>query len=281
MTHRHDAPPLTDDDIPSGIWTLTPEVHEAMRLGMAERALRSQDPRQATVELEELLDHQPDHPIALRWLAAAETSAGEVLTARLAWESLVHSSSSSATVDPGAWVQLAHARLACVELNGAHEAVSEALDQAPWLAEAWYLKAMILEYLGHPADESEALYLRAHTLHPLACPLPLILDDPHALVRRALQATPDPERTLWNQLTVRIDDVPDAETLLDAVPPRSPRSLCLLDAFDDEGSPTLLRVFMSNLRHFPTPEMAQSALTEALIAEVQEWLRGAGPNPPP
>lgn len=262
-----DAP---EDEIGVGGWQLSPAARLALRRASIDQALRTQDFDRASVELEELLEDQPDDRETLRLLAAVETERRDALTARAAWESVVELDPS----DASAWLQLGFARFEVAALEEALHAARTASDLDPTLGEAWYLQALVGERSEAP-DGVDGLYVRAFSLHPNACPLPLSLPDPRQMVRMALQDCEPAARTFWKEVPLRLRSYPDLARLTASVPPLSPRILAAYDGDPGQQAvPDALDVFVGNLRHHDTVEHAIQALSDAMEAEAWAWTGG-------
>ncbi len=260
---------MSDDEIPGGAWALTPDTRQTLRRASIDEALRVHDLDRAAIELEELLDEVPDEPDALRLLAAVETERHDVLTARQVWESVVR----QAAHDPTALVQLAQARFECADLDGAAEAALAATRVDPLQAEAWYMLALVGERTGVDAEQVHRHHVRAFALHPTACPLPIVVDEPRRLVRRALRQCSDAVRAFWRQVPLTIQPFPDPIELQTAVPPLSPRIVAAYAGSPDEDDvPEALRVYPGNLRHFESVDHAEAALVDALESEAWSWI---------
>lgn len=261
------SPEGADDVVGAGGWMLSDAARIALRRASIEQALRALDLDRASVELEEILDDHPDDRESLRLLAAVETERRDALTARAAWESVVDLEPDDAT----AWLQLGFARFEVADLEGALEAARTATSLDPRLGEGWYLQALVREREPEPGDVTE-LYVRAFALHPNACPLPVPVPDPRALVRAALRDCEKSVRTFWRDVPLRLRSFPDRERLQSSVPPQSPRILAAYDGDPDDGDkPVALDVYVGNLRHHDSLEHATQALTDAMEAEAWAW----------
>jgi len=269
-----EATPPPDDEIGVGGWQLSEGARMALRRASIDQALRGLDLDRASVELEEILEDNPSDLSALRLLAAVETERRDTLTARAAWESVVDLDPD----DASAWLQVGFARFEAADLEGALEAAGMAATLSPSLGEAWYLQALVRERQDQPGDV-EALYVKAFSLHPSACPLPLPIPDPREIVRTALRECDPSVRAFWHDVPIRLHSFPAPERLLASVPPLSPRILAAYEGEPgDNEAPAGLDVFVGNLRHHDAIEQATQALADAIEAEAWAWA-GNGPRP--
>lgn len=265
-----------DDDLPAGIWSIDPDTRGALRLERAHRFFRGDDWVEAIIELEELLDEEPDHVEALFLLGEASLECGESALARHAYERVVALTGGDATSLLG----LAISRFDTCDLIGAVEAARASIRSDPSRAEAhWYL-GLALERLPQGTTEAMTALTAAHQLDPGRFPTRLRIDDRTwmALISEAMDALPPALQALWQDIPIRIEDWPALDELRAQEPPIPPTVACLYlgtppaDEDPFEVRPEALRLFRRNLeRAADLPEVVER-IGSALQSEGMDWL---------
>lgn len=258
------------DDVVGSAWSLDVGARTELRMSLARRALRDRDLLGATLELEELLDDEPDRVDALALLAATCLAQHDVLTARHALRSLHERTGGTAA----SWLQLAQAEMECWDFVSAEAAAHEALARNDQLSEAWHLRGLLAERRD-AFGEADELLMRAWELNPLAHPLPLRLSSSEweDLVDAVLDTLSENGDDFWDDVPLQLEAFPERpppSSLLGV----SPRELILGDSEPKDADlprPTTLRVFWGNLAHCGSVEETLRDLREALEREAVDW----------
>lgn len=257
------------DDVVGSVWSLVPSARSALHLELARRALRSRDLLGATIELEELLDDEPDRADALGLLAVTCIAQQDWPTARHALRTLHTLTEGTAST----WAQLAQAELECWDFPAAEDAAHKALQRHAENGDAWHVLGWLAERQG-ALSEADEHHLRAWQLSPLAWPLPfrLELHEWEELVHTAMDGLDDEQMGLWSEVPLRLEPFP--EQVPGPRPSRaSPRDLIRYDGDPDQDEhPSGLRVFWGNLAHTGTVEALLDQLLRAIARATHDWL---------
>lgn len=264
-----------DDELPSGVWSLDPDTRTALRLDRVRRLMREADFVDAILEVEELLDEEPDNAEGLFLLGEALLELGE---APIALEAYQHHVSVTGG-DARSLLGLAICRYETCDLPGAVEAAREAIRLDPGQAEAHYALGLALERLPNGRSEAVQAFAAARQLEPQAYPLPMELElkDWQHAIGEAVLRLPLPLQTFWDGVPIRLEDWPDLEELQRTDPPIPPGVAGLYEGVPPEGGdpnerPQAFRLFRRNLERAPHMEALIDQLTMALQAEALDWL---------
>ncbi len=262
--------------MPDPTWQLVPEALLPLRRAHASRALRRDQVHLALLEADEILETSPDDPDALRIAAEAALRMGDAAVARLALEHFQRFHVPEAA-------DLARLARACFELAAFDDAmrhVERALDLDPGLADAWAIRARLLERAGQRGAAAVAWH-QAHVLAPVEHPLPpnptgSDWEDALAVGFRGL---PGPIRGFYVGVRLRWEDWPADEDLLSRDPPLSPSVEALhvgeppVDGDPWVERPEAVRLFRGNL--LPgcrdLDDLA-ARIGQALLREAAAWL---------
>lgn len=272
-----------DDEVQVG-WKIDPDVRAALRLDRARTAIEQGEFDAAVMELEELLDEDPQHAEALFLLGEAALEIGDVQTATLAFQSHLQVEEKPTAA---AWSGLALARFDTCDVEGAAAAAREALVLEPDHAEAWFTLGCALERTPGQGTEALRALATAQRLDPESFPFPLRVaeSDWQGLVRKAATLLPRALREFWSEVPVSLQDWPDLAELAASEPPITPTVTGLYkgtppgeeDAWDVR--PEALRLYTKNLERSPSREAVVEAIARTLDHEAREWL-GLGPDDP-
>jgi len=270
-----------DDEVQIG-WRIDPEVRAAMRLDRARTALDRGEFDIAIMELEELLDEDPDHAEALGLLGDAQIEVGDF---EVAAQALEHYLEVAPGPDARALSGLAAARLNLCEVAGALSAAREAVRLAPDLAEAHYHLGLALELVadqeeGRGQADAVTAFAAAHQLDPLAYPFPLSVasGEWQDLVQRALTLLPQTLQVFWTDLPILLLDHPDIDELRETDPPITPTVTGLFQGTPPEDEdpwqvrPTALRLYLRNLLRSPSRDLLVEAIAHTMEHEARDWL---------
>lgn len=156
-------------------WGFDAETLASLRLQRARAAVAAGDPGTALVEVEELLDTQPDEVAALDIAGHAALALGDAATAAVALDGLVRRRPERAD----AWALLARARLESADIPGALQAADRALELPPAddlsTARACFVRGLVRSRRGRPGAQADLD--RAAALAPRDYPVPQELDD--------------------------------------------------------------------------------------------------------
>lgn len=269
-----------DDEAVVG-WQIAPEIRTAMRLDRARTAIGSGDFPTGVMELEELLDEDPDNPDGLFLLGEALIELADFEGALQAYQ---HRTEVGVT-DARTLVGLAIARFNTCDLAGAISAAREAIRLAPEAAEAHYYLALALERIPERSSEAVASFAAAHQLEPLAFPYPLQVDGEEwqELIKAAMARLPHTLQDFWTGIPILMLDLPDLEELRAADPPITPTVTGLYDGVPPaDGDPWMvrphaLRLYAANLLRSPTLTDLVDAISRTLEHEARDWI-GVGPE---
>lgn len=282
-----------DDELHGAVWSLDPETRAALRLDRVRRLMRDQDYVEAIVEVEELLDEEPDNVDGLFLLGEALLEVGE---ASIALEAYAHHVALTGG-DARSLLGLAITRYDTCDLAGAVEAAREAARLDPSVAEAhWYL-GLALERLTHeanpdagPGAEAITAFSAARSLDPRSYPFPLTLDQEawDDALAEALEALHPTLQAFWHGVDMRFEEWPDLAELRRHDPPVPPSVALMYEGEhpderepedgDDEPvdpwqhRPTALRLFRRNLARSQDLEELIEAVASGLESEALDWL---------
>ncbi len=266
-----------DDEVLTG-WRIDPDVRAAMRLDRARMARDRGAVDHAVMELEELLDEDPEHVEALFLLGETQLDDADFGGAALAYAHCVDVSEQPAAE---ALSGLAVARLNLCDLPGAIDAARRALVSAPDLAEAHYTLGLALEWSDAHKAEAVQAFATARALAPEQYPYPLRVKKPEweGLIRKALLLLPEALQDFWADVPVLLLPRPDLDELRASEPPITPTVTGLYQGIppdDDvdpwEVRPEAIRLFIDNLVRSPTrPELIE-AIARTFDHEARDWL---------
>lgn len=265
-----------DDELPTGVWSLDPETRTALRLDRVRRMLRDEDYVEAVVEVEELLDEEPDNPEGLFLLGESLLELREPSIALLAYERFVELTGG----DADSLLGLAISRYEVCDLAGAAVAAREAVRLDPSRAEAhWYL-GLALERLPGRRTEALQAFAAARELDPTEFPFPLRLSDSEwrGAIGMAVGRLHPRLQSFWDGIPVRLEPWPDLAELRRADPPITPAvSGLYLGEPPTEGDPWIerpkaMRLFRHNLERARDPHELLDQITQALQDEALDWL---------
>jgi predicted Zn-dependent protease with MMP-like domain len=265
-------------DKQAGQWSLDTRK---LRVERIQQALDRNDPVDAMIEAEELLDQSPRDAEGLFLLGEALLEGGDSETALLAFE-------QACSVDnphPDAIIGLAAARFETCNLVAALESAREAVRQHPDSAEAHFTLALALERLHgetRPEARSESMraFVAANRLDAVSYPFPLVrtAQQWEEAVEEALTRIPVALRSFWADVPITLEDAPAIAELRDLDPPVSPMVLGLYEGNLDEGAspwdhrPERLRLFRANLAHAADVHALIDRIAVTLEQEALAWL---------
>lgn len=264
------------DDATTGPWIFDQDTLHQLRLQKAHQALAAQDPHQALVEAEELLEDNPANLEALTIVGRAALDMGDACLAELAFGQLVDADAHVLEARIG----LVAARFQVVDFEGCMEVARELTVAAPERPEGWYYVGLCHERMGDKVGAREA-FERAHALSPEDYPLPAKVGARTwtAALRGALSQLPGPIRAFYGAVPFKWQDLPEVERLRALEPPLPPFLAVLLEGSPpDEGDPWLQRpeaaiLYRLNLGWPPgDPDELTSRLRRALLVEAVTWL---------
>ncbi len=263
------------DEVPASRWKLDPASHTALQLERVRHALFDGAFEAAMVELEELLDAEPDHVDALRLLASCAVTLDDAFTAAEAWRKLARLDPS-----PSVRTQLALSELRSARFEVAEREARTSLELNGDQPEAWWILGRARELRGQPR-EAEAAFLRAWLDCPGLCPLPRRAPPGGwaAVIESALAVVAPSVRELWRSVPIRLEPAPTAERLSASVPPLPYDVLALADGDPiEQERPDALVVFTINLAHAGPAVEAAAALADALEDAAQPWAAVVEPD---
>lgn len=264
-----------DDDVTTG-WQIDPEIRVAMRLERARSAFDARDFAEAVIEVEELLDEQPDHADALMLLGEAMLEAGDAEGAVQAFGRRMEVGPVTPTVLTG----LAIARFDVCDLHGAAEAAREAIRLSPEDAEAHYYLGLALERTPRRRSEALSHFAAAQQLDPAAFAFPLTVSDAQwrGALDRAMRLLPQAIADFWSTVPITFEAAPTLDELRAASPPITPTVTGLYagEPPDDgdpwDARPTGLRLFTDNLARSQDLDDLVEAIARTLDHEARDWL---------
>ncbi len=279
-----------EDEVFSG-WQIDAETRVTLRLESVKKALDAEDWSAAVIEVEELLDEDPDHVEGLYLLAEALLEIGDAEGAVETFERhLEVAREQGVQFDPehraAVLCGMAVGRFECVDIPGATEAAREAVRLAPDLAQAHYYLGLAIERSPGKKSEAAQAMLAANRLDPEAYPLPVSFgrEQWEAAFRKAVNALPPKLRTFWSGLPVHFEEFPDLAELRRHDPPLSPTVSGLYEGEPpEEGDdpwkkrPTSLRLYTANLARLGDREAVSEEIERTLLSEALDWL-GLGPD---
>lgn len=261
-----------EDDVVGSPWRLDPSTRSALRLDRALASLWRREYSMAVVELEELLDDDPDHAEALRAVAAACMELGDH---RIAAEAL-RRLNVLAPGDPSLWTQLARCCFELGDIAAATELAHRATTAAPYLSEAWFVQGMCADHT--PGANPRSAFEAAWRLSPLTYPLPLVIDDASwaQIITEAFESLPAPIQQLWQNTPIRLEHLPTPADIRDASRPIGPRALiCVEGTPPSDGGPgpaLAIRVFRRNLAYAESIDSMVDDLAWALEQDALDWM---------
>ncbi|MBW2256969.1 MAG: tetratricopeptide repeat protein [Deltaproteobacteria bacterium] len=272
-----------DDEVRVG-WQIAPEIRAAMRLDRARTAMHRGEFGAAVMELEELLDEEPDNPEALFLLGEALIELGDFEGALQAYE---HHLEMGADPNPRTLTGLAIARFNTCDLSGAAAAAREAVRLAPEAAEAHYYLGLALERLPNRGGSAVGSFAAANQLDPTAFPFPLQVgvQEWQGLIQDAMVLLPRSLQDFWADIPILLENLPNLDELRSADPPITPTVTGLyqgvppLDADPWLVRPQALRLYTGNLVRSPTTEDLVEAIARTLEHEARDWI-GLGEDEP-
>ncbi|MCP4810482.1 MAG: hypothetical protein GY913_08660 [Proteobacteria bacterium] len=260
-----------------GNWGLNLAEIGALRLQHARRAFEDRDPQLALIEAEELLEDEPDNSDALLLVADAALELGQPEISRSAF---LHA------IDQGpqpAWVLSGYA-VACYELSDIDAcllACDQALALQPDLAEAWYYRALALDFQGRGAEAAEAFgAASSHDGKHFPPTTPLSTAEVTHILESAVQAL-DPKLADWYaQCRFEVHRYPRLDDLRQSELPLSPSSVALYQGKPAEADqdpwqvfPDRIELYVANLEHAGALGAAPaSLLATTLRSEALDWL---------
>jgi len=271
-----------DDEISSGVWQLDPATRTAMRLDRVRSTMRERDYTSAIIEVEELLDEEPNNAEALFLLGESLLEVGD---APLALEAYTHHI-ALAGGDRHSLLGMAIARFETCDLIGSIESSREVIRLDASVAEAhWYL-GLALERLPSRQADALAAFSAARQLQAADFPYPLDLSDDewHQAVRQALRSVHPSLEEFWYGIPVQFEDLPDISELRKHVPPVPPTiSALYLGEASEEGDPwaqrpRAIRIFRENLARSRDQDELVQQIALALQSEALDWLGLISPD---
>ncbi len=271
---------MRDDEVMVG-WQIAPEIREAMRLERARMAMGQGAFPDVVMELEELLDENPEQSDGLFLLGEALIELGDFEGARQAYEHRIEIGAPFAEL----WAGLAVARFNTCDLHGAVSAAREAVRMSPELGEAHYTLGLALERLPGEQAGAVSAFAAAHQLDPQAFPFPLRLQtaDWERAVQEALHQLPPSLQQFWAEVPVVLLEVPDLSELRQATPPITPTVTGLYQGAPPEEvdpwevRPEALRLYTRNLLRCPSLDVVIETIAQTLEREGCDWL-GVAPE---
>jgi len=271
-----------DDEVRVG-WQIAPEIRAAMRLDRARTAMDQGEFGAAAMELEELLDEEPDNAEGLFLLGESLLELGDFEGALQAYEYHLELAGPNADTLTG----LAIARFNTCDLSGATAAAREAVRLAPESAEAHYYLGLALERLPNRGGNAIGSFAAANQLDPTAFPFPLQV-EPHewqGLIQTALRLLPRSLQDFWTDLPILLEDLPNLEELRSADPPITPTVTGLyqgvppVDADPWLVRPQALRLYTGNLMRSPSIDDLVEAIARTFEHEARDWIGVDGDEP--
>jgi len=265
-----------DDELPTGVWSLDPDTRTALRLDRVRRMMRDEDHVEAVVEVEELLDEDPDNTEGLFLLGESLLELGEPAIAMLAYERFVELTGG----DADSLMGLAISRYESCDLAGAAVAARDVVRLDPGRAEAhWYL-ALSLERLPGRRTEALQAFAAARELDPEEFPFPLRLSESEwrGAIGMAVGRLHPRLQSFWDGIPVRLEPWPDLTELRRADPPITPSVSGLylgdppVDGDPWQERPQAMRLFRHNLERSRDPQELLDQITQALQNEALDWL---------
>ena len=268
---------MTDDVGPS--WKMDVEMRTAMRLRAIHQAAERLDWHATLVEAEELLDEQPNHIEALRWVADAMLALEDPNGARLVYRDLLGRGDMSHEVHAG--LALASFELCDFATSIQHARI--ATRDSPDQPESWYTLSLALEWEAGSSGESVMALLTANRLAPEDFPVPIELstDDWRLAIEQAMHEVDHAIGQLWSGVPIRLEPVPSREELESAngqIPPTVGGMVVGdRDYNDPDQKPDSLRIFVHNLGRAGSYEAIVGEVMNTLEDEAEAWW---GDSPP-
>lgn len=258
------------------MWSVDPDTRNALRLDRIREAMERQDWEEAVLEIEELLDDEPQHAEALFLLGESLLESGDPELAVQAYVAQVKIEGD----DVPALLGLAIAQFESCELVGCIETAREVIRIDPSVAEAhWYL-GLALELVGGREAESIGALASARQLEPDDYPWPLDLTDQQweEAVLAALAICRPGVQSFWEEIPVMLVDRPKLDELRSHSPPLPPTvSGLFLGELDDEADPhehlpDAMRLYRKNLALCRTLDELVMQVSISLESECMGWL---------
>jgi tetratricopeptide (TPR) repeat protein len=273
---------MEDDTLASAAWTIDPATRLALRLEAIDRLMRQQRFDDATVELEELLDEEPDETDALFLLGECALETFEPEVAQEAYRKHLRFTRGRGAQ---ALLGLAISSFELADPQQCLENAREALRQDPGLAEGHYYAGLASELLGL-SDAAARHLISAAQLDRERYPPPRPIDERHLLrcadrARRML----DPElQRFWRGVPVQVEEWPNLQVLRAQDPPVSPLVRGMVNgAPPDEVDPWVVRppslkLYRSALSRLPNDEAIIAGIAEVFEQEALHWLGEPSPD---
>lgn len=266
---------MSEDEVPRD-WSLDPAVRTELRLSKVRSAMEGGAWLEALVEVEELLDEEPDHAEALLILGESQLELGDAEGAALSLGR--HLELSQPTTR--SLSALAVARLDSCDLPGSAEAARETIRLEPDHAEAHYVLGLALEHLPGRGSESLRELVAANRLDAESFPFPLQIDDQAwgELLGEALSMVHPALARFWDGVRVEFHKRPELELLMESTPPMTPRitGLYVGEPPRDEdpwsARPEKLLLFTVNLCRSASRDELLEKLATLLQNEALGWL---------
>jgi tetratricopeptide (TPR) repeat protein len=270
-----------DDEVQTS-WVIDPEVKEAIRFDKVRAALDAGRFDEAVVELEELLDDEPDHLTALVLLASATLDGGDPEGAVALYDQVLARDDLPEEERDDALLGLAAARYRSADPHGARTAAQSVLARSSQSADGQYLLGLAASFLEGAEAESAQAFVAAQRLDPDEFPAALTLSESEwkRLFGVALRQAPLEVRTFWQSIPVRFVARPALAWLRSFRPPLDPslRGVALGEPEDDER-PEALQLHTDNLARLGDRDAIVEALVEILEDEASAWQGADGPEP--
>lgn len=249
-------------------------------LDAAEDALDAGEPEQAIALCEAVLREDREHPGA--WFVRGD--ALRMLERHAEARESFRRAALAVPQHGASWGAYARACFDSLAFDEARRAVSRALEVAPDLAEAWWVRGALHEWDGRGEDARRA-FLHAAWLDDDGFPLPHALDDAQieAAVDEALGGFPPELQSVVAEVPVLVEDLPDADLLRSYDPPASPHALLGVFAGPTVqeqrgtgpwgGTPPTITLFRRNLERIAEdPAHLVEELRVTLLHEIGHYL---------
>jgi tetratricopeptide (TPR) repeat protein len=236
----------------------------SLRIEESLKRLHQGDPIASVVELEELLDADPNNPEALYLLGQSNLISENPLAAFYALQHCTQ----IAPEECEAHVSLAIASFEICSFARCLKAANTAISIDMGHAMAWRLKGLTLERLGKPLSANRAL-LRAFELEPKTHPLPEVINEEQweHCYRLAMESLPSSDAHFLDNCEIIWTDLPTEDMLFSSFPPQPPLQSARLDGMNEDHPK--LYLFKGNLKYNYSPRLPLSLrIKEALIDEL-------------
>ena len=263
---------MMTDDVGPG-WMVDADTRTAMRLRAIHQAAERLDWHATLVEAEELLDEQPDHIEALRWVADAMLALEDPTGARLVYRDLLGRGDMSHEVHAG----LALASFELCDFASATHHARVATRAMPDQPESWYTLSLALEWEDGASAESVQALLTANRLAPDDFPVPIELttDEWRMAIEQAMHEVDSAIGQLWSGVPIRLEPVP-SRAELEAAKGQIPPTVGGMvvgdrDYADADQKPESLRIFVHNLGRAGSYEAIVGEVMNTLEDEAEAW----------